>query len=435
MKVDIERMPITGEQMCQLLAEDSEQFGTYFDFDRIMAYTSYHLQNMRDKVVYMRKLLNNTNYVPTSKDIVINHLVQNFGVSIGFFGVSGREFNKATFKTLRMAYADNPDIMEVVENHRSASLSSWTVGYLRQYRSLPMTDLTNNDGHILVRAVPRWEVLSTSRISAAEPSLQNLPRDYKDIMSCPKGYTMVFSDTGQVEPRITYSAYIIDPLIRRLITDYDDAYYGLLHFIQLSYEQQDYYRNHLDEISMFEITPTLKDQRSLLKLMGLAGNYGSGNLATIDPVLGPLYEKNIVNHPARLEWQRSVERDVKNGRREFASYFGTVIRPESTAKHQEGDSGWYGHLVRCGINNPIQATAADLMTLSMLRARELLLNGVKGNISSYCHDEGAFCVRNEYVDELTPKLQDCQAYEVPGWIPIGSDLHVGDKEGFSALLF
>ena len=256
--------------------------------------------------------------------------------------------------------------------------------------------------------------------------MQNINRDICDIYTAPKGWQLVFSDSGQIEPRITYSAYIRDDLIVKLITMYDDAYYGLLHFILLTDEEERNLRSNLDSIKLHEVTAEMKDKRQRLKVLGLAGNYGSSNLASIDPELGPLYEKKIVNHPARKALEAEVTAAVRNGAEFFNGYFGTRVYPDNTQKYHKGDSSWAGHMIRCGINNPIQTTAAELMCISVMNAKRIL--GPKDHIGSYKHDEGMFYVRNEHVEELAPKLRECLSYAVEGWIPIGSDLHIGRKE-------
>lgn len=298
--------------------------------------------------------------------------------------------------------------------------------YLGQYLSLPISNVEDMDNQRMVVAHPEWKVLATSRFSASSPSVQNINRDICDIYTAPKGWQLVFSDSGQIEPRITYSAYIRDDLIVKLITMYDDAYYGLLHFILLTDEEERNLRSNLDSIKLHEVTAEMKGKRQRLKVLGLAGNYGSSNLASIATELGPLYEKKIVNHPARKALEAEVTAAVRNGAEFFNGYFGTRVYPDNTQKYHKGDSSWAGHMIRCGINNPIQTTAAELMCISVMNAKRIL--GPKDHIGSYKYDEGMFYVRNEHVEELAPKLRECLSYAVEGWIPIGSDLHIGRKE-------
>ena len=100
--------------------------------------------------------------------------------------------------------------------------------------------------------------------------MQNINRDICDIYTAPKGWTMIFSDSGQIEPRITYSAYIRDDLIVKLISAYDDAYYGLLHFILLTDAEERALRNNMDSLVLHEVTDEMKEKRQRLKVLGLS---------------------------------------------------------------------------------------------------------------------------------------------------------------------
>ena len=185
-------------------------------------------------------------------------------------------------------------------------------------------------------------------------------------------------------------------------------------------------RRDMGSIVKREVTPEEKQKRQRLKVLGLAGNYGSNNLSAVDAELGPLYERKIVSHPARKEWEANVTAQVRSGADRFFGYFGTPVIPENTGKYRKGDASWARHMIRCGINNPVQTTAAELMCFSVQYARKVL--GPEDHIGSYKHDEGMFYVREDRVDELAPKLRECLSYHVEGWIPIGSDLHIGRKE-------
>ena len=176
------------------------------------------------------------------------------------------------------------------------------------------------------------------------------------------------------------------------------------------------------------ITADMKAKRQRLKVLGLAGNYGSSNLSAIDPELGPLYDKYIVNHPARRAWESEVAMQVRNGVEEFTGYFGTVVRPDNAqrADMKRGTPAWRSHLIRCGINNPIQTTASELMHISIAEVRNTLRYGE--HVAGYIHDAGLFYVPEDSVEERAPVFKECLAYDVEGWIPIGSDLHIGMED-------
>lgn len=280
----------------------------------------------------------------------------------------------------------------------------------------------------MVIAHPRWSMLATKRFSASEPSAQNMNHDIYDIYTAPAGWQLVKSDTGQVEPRITYSAYIHDDLIVNLITLYDDAYFGLLHYILMSAGEEAMARANFSVVEKHEITDEMKAMRKRLKVLGLAGNYGSKNLGAVDAELGPLYEAKIVNHPIRRQLEAQVAANVRAGQTIFKGYFGTEIDPSEAKRDASGMStkSWRDHIVRCGINNPIQATAAELMHMSIKEASSIL--GPDNHIAAWVHDAGMFYVKDDQVEEMAPKLQECLAYRVDGWIPINSDLSIGREK-------
>lgn len=422
------KLPISPEDVKTILQAETDRFGTFFNLDRILYHEARYRREAEKRYPEFRALCGVSGIRCTQRNDVRNILLRRFGIPE--YKVTNKD-NKGSLsqdvvsKLLKDETLGH-DAHHFLELYGEISAAEYMSSYLTQYKDLPISQAEDMDNQRMVIAHPQWNILSTSRFSASNPSVQNINRDICDIYTAPKGWQMVFSDSGQIEPRITYSAYIRDDLIVRLITRYDDAYYGLLHFIHLSDEEERQLRNHLDAIVLHQVTNEMKEKRRRLKVLALAGNYGSSHLASIDPELGPLYEKKIVGHPARRAWEAKVTADVREGADCFFGYFGTPVYPGSTQKYQRGDVSWAGHMIRCGINNPIQATAAELMCISVQHAKRIL--GPRDHIGSYKHDEGMFYVRNDHVEELAPKLRECLSYAVEGWIPIGSDLHIGRKE-------
>lgn len=422
------QMPLSPADALKVLQEETDSFGTFFNLDRILYHEARYRRISHTAYPEWHAMCGTTNIRTTQREEVRRVLTQRFGVpEYKFVDKHGStRLDANTMDTLLKDHTLSADVIRFLELYRTISAADYMTAYLGQYRELPRSVAEDMDGQRMVVAHPTWKLLSTSRFSASNPSVQNIKRDLCDIYTAPKGWQLVFSDSGQIEPRITYSAYIRDDLIVKLITMYDDAYYGLLHYIQLSDEEEHHLRQHLDEVQCHPITEEMSSKRQRLKTLGLAGNYGSANLSSIDAELGPLYERKIVNHPARRAWEAEVKAEVRAGADCFSGYFGTPVYPDNTAKYAKGDASWMGHVVRCGINNPIQTTAAELMCFSIHEAKKVLQPG--DHIGSYKHDEGMFYIKEDRVDELAPKLRECLSYQVKDWIPIGSDLHVGRKE-------
>ena len=421
------KLPISPDEVQVLLQRETDTFGTFFNLDRILYHEARYSIYARSLYPEFRAMAGLPYLTASQRNAVSEAFTHRFNVPAHYlqdkYGTV--RFDKATVsKLLQMDI--NEDAKYFLRLFQKISAADYMVSYFGQYRDLPISKMEDCDGQRMVVAHPVWNKLSTSRFSASKPSLQNINRDICDIYTAPKGWQMVFSDSGQIEPRITYSHFIQDALITHLIKTYDDAYYGLLHYISLSKEEEAEARTRLETVKPHEVTDEMKEKRRRLKVLGLAGNYGSVNLSAVDPELGPLYTEKIVNHPLRKRWEQKVTEAIRNGDDRFYGYFGTPIKPEANVKYRPGSSGWSGHLLRCGINNPVQTTAAELMCFSVYNSMRLLKHD--DHIGAYKHDEGMFYVRDERVEELAPKLRECLSYEVDGWIPIGSDLHIGRKE-------
>jgi hypothetical protein len=420
--------PITPQQGLSMLQAATDKCGCFIDLDCVLAHESYHLTQAHSLLKVWREEANSPYLLPTARTDIIQVLTDRF--NIHSYKLTGKQTASLSIADdILQALETDEDISEdarlfvthtrELTNHLTISRS------LQQFKELPLSMSESFEGHRMVIAKPLWSLLNTSRYSTSNPNLQGVNAACKDIYTAPKGFSIIFSDSGQIEPRITYSYYIRDELLRQLIILYDDAYFGQLHFIKLS-EQDEVEHRKGKPLTPFPITDEMKEDRQKLKKLGLAGNYGSQNLSTIDPVLGPLYTRKIVKHPLRIQWEDEVKLQVASGNEEFTTAFGNKISPKETQKHSRNSSGWLSHVTRCGINNPIQGTAADLMLFSLYSSLPLL-EKFGGFLSYYKHDEGCFCVPEAKVDEVAPMLQSCLGYQVSGWIPIRADLHIGRK--------
>lgn len=427
-KINYKKMPIEPTQALSIIQNETDSFGTFFNLDRVLYHMARYQRESFMLYKEFRKIAGISHLSVREKADVANVLVLRFNVPRHM--LTNEKGNLVMNKKLLGTFLEDnslcQDARRFIELYVKIVSNDYMVSYLRQYATLPISKVLDMDNQRMVVAHPMWSILSTSRMSGSNPSVQNINRNVCDIYTAPKGWQVIFSDSGQIEPRITYSVYIVDDLIKRLILLYNDAYFGVLHYILMTPQEEAYARANMESVSKREITDEMKEKRQRLKVLSLAGNYGSANLAAVDTELGPIYERKIVRHPSRLKLEAKLKEQVRAGADTFYAYFGTPVKPDATNEYQPGSAGWVGHLIRCGINNPIQATASELMCISIKTAKALL--GPDDHIGSYKHDEGMFYVREDRVDEMAPKLRECLSYDVDGWIPIGSDLHIGRKE-------
>lgn len=439
-------LPLSVDQACTILQNETDNFGLFIDLDRCIEY-QLEFELKREKILerfhsYGAKM-DGDELMPTQVAKIRDWFKNEFDVPEHLFY---NKANKVSFDKDIRASLLNANIPEEAKEFLRILNEYNYYNYriqntLGQYFRMPISYCVSNLGHRMAVCNPKWGILSTGRLAASSPSLQNIARDMGDIICCPKGWSLVRCDSGQIEPRITYSHYVQDPLIPGLIMLYDDAYYGMLHYCKLPeqvFNNRFNYRvakpgetgNDPMVIYPMEITDEMKDGRKELKVLALAANYGSG-LAGHDSTLSQRYIERIVNNPTRKEWEAEVKTAVNRGVGSFKSVFGTVITPEQTQTYRPGTPSWIPHVVRCGINNPIQATASDLMICSVYEASKILSKAKMSHIAYYKHDEGAFYIHDSE-KELIEELKDVTAYNVTEngrpWLPIHAELEAGQSK-------
>lgn len=417
----------TIEQAKFILEKHSSAMGIYIDLERVIDYDLYSRKKIISMTPILREWLRLPEVEPTQVVAIKNRVIALFDVDPNML-----TNNKGTFaldkevraRVMEQSHEFDPIFVEFIKFYDELAEMTTIQRQVKTYLEAPAASLRTNDNHRACIVRPKWAKASTGRLQSSEPNFQGMTRYMKDIIAAPEGYELVQADSGQIEPRIMYSEFIKDELLKKLIEVYDDAYFGQLHYITLTDEEELYFRENLDKVEKKEWD---KSQRDVLKKLGLAGNYGGGNLERFDRTLAPLYVHKIVNHPLRKEWEKDVRDMVYNqGADRFYSSFGTEVKPEAKEGMYGDLSSWKNHLVRCGINNPLQTTAADLMAESVYEADRILTNETTkyGGIAAYIHDAGYFYLHQDDI-HLADKLIDCLAYDVRDWIPIRSEGEIG----------
>lgn len=436
MKIENMQLPITIAATRNIIQKNTDDFGVFFDYDRICEYMFYYNTKLRDLTKRLRNFTGIMGYTPTNKTLTQGFLIDHLNVPKEL--MTNRDGRITTDqKVIEQIYGFYKDsgspVEEFLDMYMPAVKYSTAVSGYQSYKDLPMSLARDRDNHRMVVAHPTWNILRTSRISATNPGIQTIDRNRGDIITAPKGYQLVRSDSGQIEPRIMWSHFIRDELMVNLIIAYNDAYFAYYDFVTMDAVREhalreDFAKNFVKR----EITPELKEARQKMKRISLAAGYGSSlpKNAGFDQELGRLYEEKIVNHPKRKEVEAAVRKYVYSGKETFYGAFGSPVTPEETATYKRGGSGWVEHVIRCGINNPIQTTASELMICAVNRANHILTEKCKdSHICFYKHDEGCFYLNEDAGDmDYANELGDCQSYIIPNWIPIYSEMEIGRKE-------
>lgn len=436
MAIDIHTrdLPITPDEARNIIQSNTDNFGVFIDMDRCFELSALLQLDMSDCTVKARRVANNPMLYLGRKDECIAAL-EHLGVPHSTF-IDMKTGKTSLTATIRKSIIDGvtysgeaKELCRLINIYNSAKRNRGNVENFA-LRS-PLSLALSKDKHRMVIARPTWSVLNTGRIAASDPGIQGIPRSMSDIICEPEGYTLIRADSGQIEPRINFSTFLHDELIANLITKYDDAYYGLLHYCILKPDREKELRDNFEaNFKPLNLTDEVKEMRQTLKTLSLAGAYGSSNLEKVNQNLASVFDARIVHHPARLTLEQSVRDRVRNGETTFYGYFGTPVTPDETEKYSKGGSGWFEHVVRCGINNPVQTTASELMMFSVDRARDILARAKDSHICFYKHDEACFYVSDEdMANGIGDELKEVTAYNVDGWIPIHSEVIVGKKKG------
>lgn len=429
----IDNTTVTAAQARWILEKHTARGGVFIDVDRCCDYQAYFIRLNIPDVKRWKTMAGDSELFYTEKTKFRDCLINRFGVNSELLKSRGKEsVDKFVIASVLESGMISEDAKEFIELYKIISDRGQKISSLEQYiTKCPLWSTESYEGHRMTIARSEWVVLATSRLGAREPSVQNLNKLFADIVTYPRGWLMIRADSGQIEPRITYSWFIPDPVLKQLIILYDDAYYAQYHYITMTKEEMD--RAYANPFAI-EKKPLIVENRQQIKRLGLAGNYG-GQLANEDQKLAIPYKQRIVNHPGRLVWEKKVRDAVENnGQEVFYGAFGAPVRPEDNQKYQRGTPGWNEHLIRCGINNPVQTTASELACQGIYEADKILTErGHEGSwIGYFKHDEGLYYLEpRDY--KLASDLCECVSYQVEKdgqkWIPIKSDVFEGKKKG------
>lgn len=424
---------VSPADSCNILNRHT-QFGTgiYINLDKVLQYQSEAIKQLRPLYVQFGQMAGSLSANPNSPKDNIEILTKRFGVPVSYLQKhKSLSLDKNVVAELLAKEDVNENAKEFLRTLQKISKLSHRYSSLKSYADLPMLDCVDHDKCRVVKATPQWGTLATGRIACKEPSFQNIDKSLIDIITWLDGQIFIEADSSQIEPRITYSYFIKDFVIKGLILAYGDAYFGILHYVTAPREELMGYYKDPSKIKAKEITDEMKQQRKDLKVLTLSTNYGGEEYAN-KFAIGPAFIARVKNHKLRLKLQAEAEKRVSEGYESCYAAFGTEIRPEENAKYKKGEPGWREHLVRCFINNPVQATAAELMNISVSRADRIIMScpnkSIFTSIVGYVHDCGKFYVGEDNAD-IIDSLKSCMAYQVreqdgTEWIPISCDLKI-----------
>ena len=418
--------------VCNILTKNNERMGICIDYDKLLEYYSYAVIMSRDKRPRLQKYLGLSTSDVMTDDVFLSALLK-LGVSTGL-GRTGSGSVSVSTESLQSAIDTGLYSTELVAIMKAKiELNKWeyAVSHLYAFTRYDPVNIPAFDGHRMIVTRPTWAPQNTGRFAMQNPPIQNISKDFADILTVPEGWRLYYCDSSQIEPRIIYSAFIPDKQIQALINLYNDAYFGLLHYVTMPIE--DIVSGRTDFVKR-EVTDEMRDMRQALKRLGNGVMYGKASNPNNDPLTAN-YIQRIGGHPIRVKWQKRMEDLVDAGQDIFPTYFGTPINIKvggGREKYLGNPEALRRHDIRCAINNPIQGTAGDLARYSVVNVDHFLTRNCPNSvILDYVHDSSMFAIYEDEYDKAISYLKDAVAYDVEGWLPIYSE----GEEGRHSPLF
>lgn len=418
----------TADDTCQLLSAINSANGVYLDYDMVLEFMFYYYRQAEVNKKKLAKYMRVPNVDLLTADNIKGFIMQKrysryFPTTrTGEISLEAKEVRSLLDSNLLDAEAK-----WIVGTWIDISADSSTVSqFTKALQFGTVVDGVSCDGHRMLRLEPIWAVQNTSRFAMQKPAIHNFPDIVKDAITVPEGYVMVGVDSSQIDPRLTFSFKMPDRQIQKLITLYDDAYFGILHYVLMP--EADIRSGTLDFKKM-EITDSLKEKRKTLKTYINAVIYDSHEDGG-DPVKKALINR-IGNHPMHVKWVTEVREKIMSGSYIFETAFGTKIDVRGgtnlTGKYSTAsEESKFNHMVRSAINAPIQGTAADLHRLAIDDEKRFLLHRASRSfIMLSIHDAIYTAVHQDDYDAEIEFLSHCPEYRIDGWVPITCDAEIG----------
>lgn len=423
--IALDRRPPSMEQRADIMRRNISKGGIPIDYDRLVEYLAHSKVEQDELGCKLLSYMNSNDSYFSNK--TFKNWAKKTGLSVGFTltDTGNTSFKDSSIESFINTNAYGDEITDIVKLYRMYNYYGSQILLLPNIiDSHKPTGLESIDGRRLIMVKPGVELQNTGRFGLVNYALMNLPRYMKDLYVAPRGWTLMSADSGQIEPKLIYGFYMPDPQILKLIEVHGDAYYAVLEYCRMPISN---IRDRIMDFDSLEITPELKELRVKLKTYGNGVMYGSTSNKENDE-LKAAYIERIGQHPMRLEWQRKLEAKLNSGQRLFPSLFGTPVDVYNSKKVKEAktESDRQRALVHCIINNPIQATAGDLMGFS-LEATDRLISEKAPNswITKYVHDEGQYCIHNSEVDYVMEEISGHTAYNIGGVVKVFNDPIVG----------
>jgi DNA polymerase-1 len=265
-------------------------------------------------------------------------------------------------------------------------------------------------------------VTATGRLSSTEPNLQNIPirtelgRRIRQAFIADKGYKLLALDYSQIELRL--AAHMSGD--KKMIKAFQDG--ADIHTATAA---------EINQIALSEVTPELRREAKAVNFGILYGQgpHGLSQGADIPYARAKEFiDKYFVVYKGVKKF---VEETIETARDK--GYTETLFKrrrflPEINSSVVQVRKG----AERMAINTPLQGTAADIIKVAMIRAKEMIEKeyGVdKLKMLLQVHDELVFEVREDLAEAAAEKIKKVMEEVIKLKVPIVVDASMGDNWG------
>lgn len=261
-----------------------------------------------------------------------------------------------------------------------------------------------------VHATFHQTIASTGRLSASDPSLQNIPIRSEEgrairrafVADGPRGLLASF-DYSQIELRLL--AHLShDPVLTEAF-----RLGGDVHATTAA---------RLFGVTPDQVTPA---QRSQAKVVNFGIIYGMGSMRLARELgLSRALATAFIDEYKRTHSGVAayLEQILHNARER--GYVETILkRRRPLPGLRESNEGRRAEAERAAVNAPIQGSAADLIKVAMVRIDALLTErGFRSRLILQVHDELLFETDEEEIDSLTPLVLETMEHAIPLRVPL-----------------
>ena len=184
------KLPITPREARDFIQNQTDSFGVFYDMDRSAELIAIFSLEMRKIEAMAMKTSGIASLRLGDKNSMIGTL-HSLGVPESVFypvDKSGRQAKTASLNVdVENAILNNPILSPVVKQttllyQKFKKFQNTTNKLTKRIQTLPQSVVLAKNGHRMLLAHPEWDVLSTSRIQARNPNVQQIDRVTPEVI-------------------------------------------------------------------------------------------------------------------------------------------------------------------------------------------------------------------------------------------------------------